>query len=139
MSITSLNFAGFVTVTLVLYYILPRRQQNWLLLVMSCAFYVTWSWFYALVLAALMVMNFVLAGRIRREGSDGPASASRALLRVGIGVNLAALALFKYSEPEESRQRDFPSHAHHAGKRSVARSRLEYAAVGRYSWCVSGW
>ena len=37
MTITSFSFAGFVLLTLVLYYALPRRPQNILLLVASYA------------------------------------------------------------------------------------------------------
>ena len=98
MSITSLNFAAFVIVTLIMYYILPRRQQNWLLLVMSYAFYVSWSWFYAAILVVLTLVNFVLMGRIRSEGSDGKHYPNRVVLWAGIGINLAALAVFKYQD-----------------------------------------
>jgi alginate O-acetyltransferase complex protein AlgI len=98
MSITSLNFAGFVIVTLAIYYVLPRRQQNWLLLVMSYVFYVSWAWFYAAILVALTLVNFVLALRIRRENGDGKPHTNRTLLWLGIGVNLATLALLKYED-----------------------------------------
>ncbi|MBN1566055.1 MAG: MBOAT family protein, partial [Anaerolineae bacterium] len=101
MNITSLNFAGFLIVTLIMYYILPRRQQNWLLLVMSYAFYVTWSWFYAAMLAGLTLVNFALAGYIRKPTPDnykGRPQVNRAVLWAGIGVNLAALAFFKYED-----------------------------------------
>lgn len=91
MSITSLEFAGFVVLTLFVYYLLPRRPQNVLLLGASYVFYISWSGWYALVLAVLTLVNFALAPRLRRE-----AQPRRALLWIGIGINLLALAIFKY-------------------------------------------
>lgn len=93
MTITSLTFAGFVALVLVLYYALPRRPQNILLLAASYAFYLTWSWWYALVLAILTLANFALAGRIRSGGRP-----RRTVLWAGVGINLAALAVFKYED-----------------------------------------
>ena len=93
MTITSFSFAGYVLLVLALYYALPRRPQNILLLVASYAFYLTWSWWYALVLAILTLANFALAGRIRAGGTP-----RRALLWAGVGINLAALAVFKYED-----------------------------------------
>ena len=58
MDITSLDFAGFTILVLLVYYLLPRRPQNILLLGVSYLFYVTWSWWYALVLAIMTLINF---------------------------------------------------------------------------------
>jgi len=93
MTITSFSFAAYVLLVLALYYALPRRPQNILLLVASYAFYLTWSWWYALVLAILTLANFALTGRIRAGGTP-----RRALLWAGVGINLAALAVFKYED-----------------------------------------
>jgi alginate O-acetyltransferase complex protein AlgI len=93
MTITTFSFAGFVLLTLALYYALPRRPQNILLLVASYAFYLTWSWWYALVLVILTLANFALARRIHAGGSP-----RRAVLWAGVGINLAALAVFKYED-----------------------------------------
>jgi alginate O-acetyltransferase complex protein AlgI len=93
MSIISLNFAGFVVLSLIIYYLLPRRPQNYLLLIASYVFYATWTWWYLLVLGALTLVNFVLARRLRVDGQP-----RRRLLWAGIGVNLLALAFFKYAD-----------------------------------------
>ena len=89
MSITSLRFVMFVFVVLAVYYFLPRRAQNYWLLLASYAFYVTWAWQFALVLFVLTVTTFVLARHVRAAGQ----SRTR-LLWVGIGLNLLALLLF---------------------------------------------
>ena len=67
MDITSLQFAGFVLITLAIYYLLPHRPQNALLLVASYVFYATWSWWYLLVLLALTAVNYALARRLRPD------------------------------------------------------------------------
>ena len=91
MNVTSLEFAGFVGLTLLVYYLLPRRPQNVLLLVVSYGFYSTWSWRYVLVLAAITLFNFGLALRLS-------ARPRRWTLWLGIGVNLLALGLLKYED-----------------------------------------
>jgi alginate O-acetyltransferase complex protein AlgI len=93
MNITSLDFAGFVVLTLLVYYVLPRRPQNILLLGVSYVFYVTWSWWYALVLVGMTLINFGLAQRLR--SGDQP---HRRRLWIGIAVNVLVLAIFKYED-----------------------------------------
>ncbi|MBI5957239.1 MAG: MBOAT family protein [Chloroflexi bacterium] len=93
MTITSLSFAGFVLITLALYYALPRRPQNILLLAASYVFYLTWSPTYTLILAALTAINFALSHRVRR--ADQP---RRRWMWAGIGINVAALAFFKFAD-----------------------------------------
>lgn len=93
MNITSLSFGAFVILTLALYFILPRRRwQNTLLIVASYAFYVTWAWQFALVLLALTLLNFWLARRLARSQVH-----RRRWLLGAIGLNVLALAFFKYS------------------------------------------
>ena len=93
MTLISLQFATYTALVLALYYALPRRPQNVLLLAASYGFYVTWSAWYAGVLAALTAFNFALAPRLR--SADG--TPHRRRLWLGIGVNLAALGFFKYA------------------------------------------
>lgn len=90
MPLTSLNFAGFTLIALLLYYPLPRRAQNAVLLVASYAFAWSWSWWVALVLLALTALNFALGAALTRE--------RRGLLWLGIALNVGALALLKYED-----------------------------------------
>lgn len=94
MELVSGVFAGFVLLVMVVYYPLPRRLQNIWLLVASYVFYVTWAWQFAVVLLALTAVNFGLARLLRpgdRQNRPG-------LLWLGIGVNVLALAFFKYAD-----------------------------------------
>ena len=61
MNLTTATFAGFAGLVLVLYYLLPRRAQNYLLLAASYVFYLTWSWRFLLVLWSLALLTFVIA------------------------------------------------------------------------------
>ena len=55
MILHSLTFAGFVLATLLVYYILDHRKQNYLLLVASYSFYFIWSWQFPTILAVVIV------------------------------------------------------------------------------------
>lgn len=92
MQITSLFFAGFVVIALVIYYLLPHRGQNYWLLLVSYIFYISWSWQFALVLVFLTLINFILAYKIK-----GEEKVSKGLLWTGILLNILILAFFKYS------------------------------------------
>lgn len=92
MSITSLTFAAFSLIVLLLYYLLPRRPQNFLLLAASYVFIATWAVEFALVFAALTALNFWLGIQ------TAPNKTRRRLaLWAGIVVNVAALGYFKYA------------------------------------------
>lgn len=66
-----------------------RSVRQSVILMASYALYLTWVPWFAGVLIASTVMNFLLGRRLRREGSG-------AILSVGIFLNLALLAVFKY-------------------------------------------
>ncbi len=93
MSITSLSFVYFLLAVLAVYYLLPRRPQNYWLLLMSYAFYVTWAWQFALILLLLTVANFALARRLREGGR-----ARKDLLWLGIALNVSVLLLFRAAD-----------------------------------------
>ena len=90
MSITSWPFAAFVLAVLALHFALPRRAQLWLLLAASLVFYGTWSWQFPVGLLALVAANHWFARRLWEGGG-------RAWLVAGIGLNVLALGLLKYS------------------------------------------
>ena len=90
MSIISLNFALFSLLALALYYFLPRRPQNAWLLLASYIFYISWDWRFALILAALTVLNYRIGLRLGKEKGT-----QRMLLWSGIGLNVFFLALFR--------------------------------------------
>jgi alginate O-acetyltransferase complex protein AlgI len=66
-----------------------RRVRQLVLLMASYTVYLTWSWWFAAILLASTVMNFLLGKWLQRNPSGLP-------LSVGIVLNLAVLGTFKY-------------------------------------------
>jgi D-alanyl-lipoteichoic acid acyltransferase DltB (MBOAT superfamily) len=93
MAIISLEFAGFVLISLVIYYLLPGRLQNIFLLLASIYFYSTWSWGFVLVLLLLALFSYFYAPLVRKSKRE-----QRYVLWIGIGVNLSILALFLFGD-----------------------------------------
>jgi D-alanyl-lipoteichoic acid acyltransferase DltB (MBOAT superfamily) len=93
-TITSLLFAGFTAVIILLYYAFPKRQ-NPTLLAASYVFYATWDWRFALVLIFLTALNYIIAHRLDYSQRVKSNSAKR-LLWAGLLINLGTLFYFKY-------------------------------------------
>jgi D-alanyl-lipoteichoic acid acyltransferase DltB (MBOAT superfamily) len=75
-------------VALPIYWIIPRRLQNYLLLAISLLVYTTFSWEFTLLLSVLIVVNFVLAQEL--EARKRPV-----LLWLGIAFNVLGLAFLR--------------------------------------------
>lgn len=93
MSITSFRFFYLLLGVLAVYYVLPRRAQNYWLLVVSYVFYATWAWEFCLTLFVLTVITFFLAQQIQKSGQN-----RSGLLWLGIGINVAALLVFRTAD-----------------------------------------
>ena len=93
MSITSLYFLLFFLLALGIYYLLPRRQQNYWLLLVSYAFCVSWAWHFALVLLIVTAVNYGIATHLR-IGDVG----RKSLLWAAIGFNILTLAIFRLGD-----------------------------------------
>jgi alginate O-acetyltransferase complex protein AlgI len=92
MPITSLAFAGFVVIVLVLYNFLPKRRwQNYLLLLASYYLCIRWAWQFAIVLLGFSILNYWLAQRISQSQKH-----ARKWLWSGIAANTLAWFFFKY-------------------------------------------
>ncbi len=89
MTILSLEFLGFVLLTLVLYYLLPGRWQNLFLLAASYYFYYTWFRYYPLILLALTAAIFGIGHWLHKA-----ARGKRAILWLGILLNIAFILWF---------------------------------------------
>ena len=94
MVFNSFEFALFLAVVMVLYWSLPGRYQNPLLLVASYVFYGAWDWRFLGLIWVSTLTDFLVAKRI--EEADA-AVTRRRLLLVSITVNLGILAAFKYA------------------------------------------
>ena len=84
----------FLTVVLLLSHLLPLRLRNGFLLLANLVFYAYGEPVYILIMLGSILVNFfagVLMGRQRSQGGR------RAVLVVGIVLNLAALGVFKYA------------------------------------------
>ena len=90
MNITSCYFVLFTLLILGVYYFLSRRLQNVWLLLASYGFVVTWDWRFAIALAVITMVNYLLALRVRANDQG-----RRGLLWAGIGFNLLALLFFR--------------------------------------------
>jgi alginate O-acetyltransferase complex protein AlgI len=93
MSITSFNFFFALLLVLAVYYLLPRRAQNYWLLLVSYAFITTWAWEFSLVLLVITAANFFLARQIQKTEHN-----RQHLLWMGIGLNVFALLLFRSAD-----------------------------------------
>jgi D-alanyl-lipoteichoic acid acyltransferase DltB (MBOAT superfamily) len=89
MNVHTLSFMGFTAIVLVFYYLIPRRYQNVLLLLASYMFYVTFAWWFAVVLCVLTAITFFAGRGIAARNHPG------AWLGIGLTANLSALAVFK--------------------------------------------
>ena len=89
----SLEFFVFFAITLVVYWRLPHRAQNVLLLAASYVFYGAWDWRFLLLLFGTTCVDFTAARQIGR--STDPARRKLFVL-VSLGTNLTVLGFFKY-------------------------------------------
>jgi D-alanyl-lipoteichoic acid acyltransferase DltB (MBOAT superfamily) len=93
MTFTTPVFLVFLVVVFLLYWPLPRRGQNALLLGASLVFYGWWDWRYLFLLLFTAGVDYGVALGLAR--SDAPGR-RRALLLASLTANLGVLATFKY-------------------------------------------
>jgi alginate O-acetyltransferase complex protein AlgI len=83
---------GFLPIFFSLYYLIDDRRKNWLILIASLIFYGVGAGSTVFVLLASVWINQFLAIRI----APAPPPWRRALLAVGVAINLLGLAYYKY-------------------------------------------
>jgi D-alanyl-lipoteichoic acid acyltransferase DltB (MBOAT superfamily) len=89
----SLQFAGYFVVLLLVYYRLPGRGQNLLMVVAAAVFYGAFDWRFDLILAASCVIDYLVARGLQR--TQVPVR-RKALLATSLVAQLGMLAFFKY-------------------------------------------
>jgi alginate O-acetyltransferase complex protein AlgI len=94
-SLTFLFF--FLPAVIALYYLVPRRARNALLLAASLVFYLWGGGWLLAILIGSIAWNYAFGLMIDRYREAGQQSQSRRALAVAIVGNLAALAFFKYA------------------------------------------
>ena len=93
-NIISVEFLGFVLVTLAVYYLLPGRLQNLFLLAASYYFYYTWSPFSIYILAAVTIVNFGFGLWLHKKPNH-----KKFILWFGILLNAAGLIWYLVGGP----------------------------------------
>jgi D-alanyl-lipoteichoic acid acyltransferase DltB (MBOAT superfamily) len=90
----SFTFALFFVTVFVLYWALPRRYQNPILLVASYVFYGAWDWRFLSLIWLSTLTDYAVARGM--DATEEPRR-RRVLLLTSISVNLGILGVFKYS------------------------------------------
>src|SRR6266480_8044117 len=94
MIFNSLAFAIFLPVVLALYYILPFKGQNRMLLVASLFFYAWWDWRFLGLLALTILIDFYASHAVYRATTH---SSKKRWMLLSISSNVLVLIIFKYS------------------------------------------
>lgn len=85
----------FLAVVLVVYFVVPARAKNWVLLAASLLFYFWGEQLYTLLMVANVLLAYIFGLLIDRLRGTGWA---RLCLALSIIVSLGTLSLFKYSD-----------------------------------------
>ena len=86
----------FLPVTLVLYYVVPMKFKNLVLLLVSLVFYAWGEPVYILLMMFSIVFNYFSALQIDLYGKTGDLKHQKISFIVTVAVNLALLGFFKY-------------------------------------------
>jgi alginate O-acetyltransferase complex protein AlgI len=84
----------FLPLCLLIYFLVPKRLKNSVLLLASLVFYAWGGVYFTLVLAASIVLNYLTGLAIGRAGTG---SGRKRALVAGIILNILLLAVFKYT------------------------------------------
>jgi alginate O-acetyltransferase complex protein AlgI len=90
---SNLFLYGFMPIFFPLYYLMPDRHKNWLILAVSLIFYSVGAGSAVVILLVSIWVNQFLAVRIE----VAPPIRRKALLATGIAANLLALGYYKYA------------------------------------------
>ena len=92
LSITSNGFFFFVLAALGVYYLVPKKAQNHVLLIASYLFCFTWDWTFAAILLASSIVNFWVALKLDKA----EVTAKTRWVWIGVAANLGVLLFYKY-------------------------------------------
>lgn len=93
---TPLFLFGYLPLSLLLYYLLPLRARNWALFLLSLFFYGFGEPTYIVIMLFSVTVAYATGFPIGRYRETDPRRA-RVWLGVSLGLNLAALLFFKYT------------------------------------------
>jgi D-alanyl-lipoteichoic acid acyltransferase DltB (MBOAT superfamily) len=92
LSITSNGFFFFVLLTLGIYYLVPKKAQNYVLLIASYLFCFTWDWTFATILFASSIVNYWIALKLDKAED----TIKTRWVWIGVAANLGVLLFYKY-------------------------------------------
>lgn len=96
MLFNSLDFAIFLPIVFILYWVVFKRSLKWqniLLLLASYVFYAWWDWRFLSLIALSTLVDFIVAKQLDKQEST---KTRKLLLMVSLVFNLGMLAFFKY-------------------------------------------
>lgn len=97
MLFSSLEFLYlFLPVTVILYFLSPKRARNAVLLVMSLIFYAVGEPVYLFLMVSTIIIDYGFGIFIALAKGKGNKRAAKALLIVAITLNISSLIFFKY-------------------------------------------
>ena len=99
MLFNSFAFALFFPTVLLLYWMLPHRWQNRMLLAASYLFYGWWDWRFLSLILLSTVVDYNLGLRLQKvteEGGDGVERRRKRIVGASVATNLTILGFFKY-------------------------------------------
>ena len=87
----------FLPIVLIVYYLLPHKQQNTFLVLASCFFYASWDWRFLLPLLCTTGLDYWIAGKLEASHkAGGPEAERKRLVWISVVSNLSLLGFFKY-------------------------------------------
>ena len=92
MLFTSLEYLIFLPLSVLLYWVLPRKLRLPMLLAASWFFYMSWVPAFIVLIAGMTVFNFFFGSYLHRVQSH-----RKAIFTIGLVVNLLCLGIFKYA------------------------------------------
>ncbi len=93
MPFNTVTFAVFFAVVLAVYWRVPGRHRNLVLVVSSYVFYGWWDWRFLSLLALSTIVDFTIGNRL---GATDDIRRRRVLVWTSVAVNLGILGVFKY-------------------------------------------
>lgn len=94
MIFNSLAFAIFLPIVLALYYVLPFKGQNRMLLLASLFFYAWWDWRFLGLLALTILIDFYASHAVHRAKTH---KRKKQWMLLSVITNVTVLVIFKYS------------------------------------------
>lgn len=92
MIFNSIQYILFLPIIFLLYWIMPYKWRNWLLLIASYYFYMCWNSLYAVLIMFTTVSTWGLANGMENK----PHKVRKLLLSISIILNISILFTFKY-------------------------------------------